>query len=59
MTDRTTKLILAAIALGLWTNAAMSLFQPIVARADDFTARQIMYEVSAIANGTCVNHKIC
>ena len=52
--DRTTKLLLAAIALGLWANAVATVVRP--ARADSNTVE--MY-ISSIANGTCINRKIC
>ena len=35
MTDRTTKLLLLVIALGLWANAVMPLFRPMIVSAQD------------------------
>ena len=54
--DRTTKLLLAAIALGLWANVA-SLWAPVSAQSYELT--QILYEIQAIGNATCNNPTIC
>jgi hypothetical protein len=64
MTDKTTKLLLAIIALGLWANLAMPLL-PTAARArassNDVSnvLAEIQSDVDAIASGTCRNSKIC
>jgi hypothetical protein len=55
-TDRTTKLLLALIALGLFLNA----FKPISVRADtDSDLRQIADDIHHIADGLCLNHSLC
>ena len=59
MADRTTKIILAAIALGLWANVALPLLRPTPARAADYEVTEILNAVNNIANGVCVNRKIC
>jgi hypothetical protein len=69
--DRTTKILLAAIAAGLWVNAIGTVLRP--ARADDTgvwlgrIANELTYltdiadDVHALANGglKCTNSKIC
>ena len=57
--DRTTKLILAAIAGGLWLNAGILVFRPSPAAAQDENLSSIAYAISSIASGVCSNHKIC
>jgi hypothetical protein len=69
MTDRTTKIILALIALGLWGNLVMPLIRPMVAVAQyetDHILRSIDARLSSIdANidklqkGSCPNGKLC
>jgi hypothetical protein len=54
MTDKITKLLLAAIAAGLWANVAAS---PARAQADPWLS--IARDVSAIASGTCANQSLC
>jgi hypothetical protein len=55
-TDRTTKLLLLAIALGLWFNA----LKPIPVQAsDDSTLEDIAHDVHAIYSGVCLNSTIC
>jgi len=56
--DRIAKLLLVAIALGLWANIAIRIVSPAKAD-DDETVRQIEQIVDSIAKGTCHNHKIC
>ena len=66
-TDRMTKVLLAAIALGLFLNAAVDLFRPPTASAAvQFRARTIESHLQRIENhlegiytGTCINNKIC
>ena len=70
-TDRTTKLLLALIAMALFLNALVPLAQPvavnaqapgIIAERDRQTAiviTRIQEDLSAIANGTCRNSAIC
>lgn len=57
--DRTTKILLTAIAIGLWVNTAAMLFRPLSAHAQDVDLSTIENAVEAIANGVCVNSKIC
>lgn len=60
MTDLTTKLLFAAIALGLWANLVAGLIRPSLAE-QDYTRllRNLDSNVSGIAIGVCVNSKIC
>jgi hypothetical protein len=58
--DKTSKIILAAIAAGLWANVAVALLHSTPARADEnFELMQIDQAVGSIALGACVNPKIC
>ena len=71
--DRTTKILLAAIALGLWANAAATIVKPASAQgADNLLAgllgqlEQIQSAVAQMAvsfdkieGGRCFNRKIC
>ena len=65
--DRTVKLLLAAIAVGLWMNMAVNLFRPIEVQAQsDLSIRSIQTHVAsmqitlnAIAAGLCLNDKLC
>jgi hypothetical protein len=71
--DRTTKILLAAIALGLWANAAATIVKPASAQgADNLLAgilgqlEQIQSGVAQMAEsfgrierGSCLNRKIC
>ena len=73
MADRTTKLLLLAIAIGLWMNVATQWLRPVavhaaaeVAQNDTRTLRNIEStvddihsQVSAIWGGFCANPKIC
>jgi len=71
MTDRTTKLLLLAIALGLWANVATRWIQPVPLRAQA-TSEAVLEikqlhvdllgigaDLVGIAGGTCLNPKIC
>ena len=60
MIDRTTKFLLVAVALGLWLNIGLTIMRPAPAAAQD-TAQlsQLENYVAEIANGVCVNRKIC
>jgi hypothetical protein len=58
MIDRTTKIMLAAIALGLSANAAKPFFSPALAD-DSALISDIAHDLHAIYNGTCNNEKIC
>ncbi len=66
--DRTTKILLAAIALGLWANAGLSVLRPAGAQTNlqlappayrKGYAYDLADAVMAIANGLCVNNKLC
>jgi hypothetical protein len=62
-TDRTTKLLLLIIALGLWLNLVGSLLIPIKARADEDSIESrvanVEHDVHSIYSGICLNSKIC
>ena len=57
MTDRTTKILLGLIAVGLWANFATSFLQPATARSDDLVGEvaAIDFTVTSIAVGHCPN----
>ena len=59
MSDRISKLILTAIALGLWANAVVTTVRPtpVVAQVD--CDERIATAVQMIAYGTCTNRKLC
>jgi hypothetical protein len=75
MTDKTTKLLLAAIAFGLFLNVFVPLLQPTVVNATtgpelsaeaqsvgiaaNQALRSIATSLRAVANGNCGNNKIC
>jgi hypothetical protein len=59
MDDRLTKLILIAIALGLWANLAITLVQPQPAAAQVDDQHTIAIAVQMIAYGNCPNRKLC
>jgi hypothetical protein len=61
MADRSTKILLAAIAAALWANFAVAVLQPSVAnsQADAGLLRSIDSHLGSIYNGTCTNRKIC
>ena len=61
MADRTMKLLLLAIAVGLWVNVASQWFRPVPVQAaeQDYVIRSIDSAVKSIANGLCLNSKIC
>ena len=54
--DRTTKLLLAAIALGLWANVAAT-WSPV--SAQDWALQSILTEIQSISYGSCPNPTIC
>lgn len=58
MTDKTTKLILAAIAAGLLLNAA-ALWRPLPAQAQDNALATIAHDFHSIYMGTCINNTLC
>ena len=57
--DRTTKIILAAIAAGLWANALGLALRPTSAAAQANQQTMVLMYLGEIANGACANHKIC
>lgn len=69
MADRTTKILLASIALGLWANLFVPLLRPITAFAQyesDYILRSIDARLAGIAvdidklqKGNCANGKLC
>jgi hypothetical protein len=73
MTNRTTKTLLLAVAVGLWLNVVTPWFQPTPVHANSaetqFSARQVRELVAAldtiadeienIARGRCLNPKLC
>lgn len=58
-TDRTTKLLLALIAIALWMNALNPWLRPITASAQVEELSGIASEVRRISRGLCLNGKIC
>ena len=61
-TDRATKLLLALIAIGLWANILIPIVRSHTALADtndDVYLSQIAQSTQALANGVCVNRKLC
>jgi hypothetical protein len=56
--DRTTKILLAAIALGVWVNAAATVIEPSLDRYG-FWIRGAGLNLNAIALGQCGNPKLC
>ena len=64
MTDRQTKALLLAIAIGLWANVATQWLRPKALHAQDTaqieqTVNEIAGSVGRISRGTCTNSKIC
>ena len=66
MTDRTTKILLAMIALGIWANLVASyelrkglFFIQSYVSSIDSSVSSIDSNVGWIARGTCRNSKIC
>ncbi len=58
--DKTTKLLLLMIALGLWLNAISPLLYVKKVSADTDSALQgIADDISKISKGTCLNSTIC
>ena len=58
-TDRTTKALLLAVALGLWANVAGDWLKPVTVQAQSGELGAIQRDLRAIANGFCANGKIC
>lgn len=63
MIDRTTKVLLALIAFGIWLNIALPIYRPSVAVAQDFQTPAFISSIASyvqqIATGTCLNHRLC
>jgi hypothetical protein len=69
MTDRTTKILLASIAIGLWVNVAVMLMRPVTANAQyetdhilksmDGHLSQIDLNIGKLQGGSCSNGKLC
>ncbi len=68
MTDRTTKILLAAIAIGLWANAGLPMLKTTAAYADgnndllekiDNKLGKLIADFEYLAAGNCTNKKIC
>jgi hypothetical protein len=58
--DRTTKVLLLMIAIGLWLNALSPLFYAKKVSADTDSALQgIADDISKISKGLCLNRTIC
>lgn len=56
--DKSTKLVLSAIAAGLFLNAAV-LLRPLPAAAQGDELATIAHDFHAIYSGTCLNHTLC
>ena len=64
MIDRTTKLLLHAIAIGLWMNVGSQWLRPVsvhaaVEQLQSSDLISIERYLRSIYNGTCLNGKIC
>lgn len=57
MTDRSTKILLAVIAAGLWANVVALQVRP--ATADASLLRSIDNHLANLTIGTCINRKLC
>lgn len=57
--DRTTKALLASIALGLWMNVLTDWLKPVAVHAQSEEISEIARRVRQIASGTCTNSKLC
>lgn len=57
MTDKTTKILLAIIAAGLWLNAATVLIRP--ALAQDPSITNLARDFHTVVQGQCPNQKLC
>lgn len=59
MADRSTKLILVAIALGLFANAGATFLRLGPAEAQSADLSTIQHDLHNIYSGICLNSKIC
>jgi hypothetical protein len=62
--DRTTKILLAVLAAGIWAHAAVPLVQKARAQNAGFEGRlesiqNSLESIELIARGMCLNQKIC
>jgi len=58
--DKTTKMLLFMIALGLWLNALGLIFQVKKVSADtDTTLQSIAEDINKISEGLCLNRTLC
>ena len=66
--DKTTKFLLSAIAIGLWANLLHSAIGPAKAYGDanefaiagiNVSLQHIGDSISSIQNGSCLNSKLC
>lgn len=60
MVDRTTKVILVVIALGLWGNMLLPILRTTPARADpDGYLIAMAHDIHGLWSGTCINSRLC
>jgi hypothetical protein len=61
MIDRTTKLLLAVIAVGVWANffSKENVVRPAMAQDAAYFLRAIDSKIGILVNGVCVNSKLC
>jgi hypothetical protein len=64
MIDKTTKILLTVIALGLWANVAVPFIKPVRAKAADVDdierlVKSMESDLGRIQRGTCLNSKLC
>ncbi len=59
MTDRVTKMLMLAIALGLWMNVIGEWARPVSVQAQSVDLSEIERYLRGIHNGVCINGKIC
>jgi hypothetical protein len=61
--DKTTKILLAFIASGLWLNVIAPMFRPAKVAADttqiEHDIHSIEHDLHTIYSGICLNAKIC
>jgi hypothetical protein len=66
MIDRTAKILLAAIAFGLWANAGVPLLRATPAYANERTEQSMLEslqsiqdDIKSLVEGRCQNRKLC
>lgn len=57
--DRTSKMILVAIAFGLWANVAVQVLRAPPATAQSADLNTMIHDIHAIYYGDCLNRIIC